>query len=110
MRVVADSYRPHRHLHSFPTRRSSDLPATAWNPPKALRTSRTSSTPRPREPARHGADGPGDAAGEDEEQDHEHGAEHERPVFRVGHDLLGQEGQPEGADGGAVEGPHAPEP
>src|SRR5690606_39938738 len=39
------SYAAHRHLHSFPTRRSSDLPArSAASPPAAAPTRRPSSS------------------------------------------------------------------
>src|SRR5690606_39310625 len=34
-RTLFDRYRAHRHLHSSPTRRSSDLPARRSTPPAA---------------------------------------------------------------------------
>src|SRR5215831_5627387 len=75
-------------------------PSTAVKPSKALRMERTSSMaalrlrcrPRLLTPAarrfRQRADDP---AGEDEEKDDQHRAEHERPVFGVGSDLLVEE-------------------
>src|SRR5689334_23577919 len=50
--VFRQRYAPHRHLHSFPTRRSSDLPAasspratTSPSEPTSPSTTATSSTP-----------------------------------------------------------------
>src|SRR4029079_1227646 len=58
-------------------------PSTAWKPPKLLRTSRTSSmrAPFPHEAAANQRYGAREAAGEDEEQRDEDGAEDERPVL-----------------------------
>src|ERR1700675_2329620 len=86
-------------------------PSTAWKPPKLLRTSRTSSmrAPLALEPGGEERNGAREPAGEDEEQGDEDDAEDERPVLRVGHDLLVQPEQHEGAEGGAEEGPHAAE-
>src|SRR5574341_1628973 len=78
-------------------------PPTASKPSKAFRTSRTSSTPGPREPAHAGVERADDAAREREEQHDEDGAQDERPVLGVGGDLLVQHEQDERADGGAVE-------
>src|ERR1700675_4189516 len=86
-------------------------PSTAWKPPKLFRRSRTSSM-RPLFPHEAVADQRGGArepAREDEQQGDEDGAEDERPVLRVGHDLLVQPQQHEGAEGGAEEGAHAAE-
>src|SRR6266536_2449177 len=68
---------------------------TAWKPPKLLLRSRTSSNLSP--------------AWEDEEQHDKDGAEDERPVLRVGDDLLVQPDENESAEGGADEGAHAAE-
>src|SRR5262249_30645126 len=85
-------------------------PPTAWNPSKLFRRSLTSSTGAPPgEPRGHDGGRPGEAAREDEEQDDEDGAEDQRPVLRVGHDLLVQPEDGEGADGGTEERPHAAE-
>src|SRR5678815_1802669 len=86
-------------------------PPTAWNPPKLFRRSRTSSmrAPLPPEAPADQRNGAREPAGEDEEQGDEDDAEDERPVLRVGHDLLVQPEQHEGADGGAEEGAHAAE-
>src|SRR5688500_10517937 len=84
-------------------------PPTAWKPSKALRISRTSSTTRPQDPAADDGGRPGQAAGEHEEQDHQDGAQHERPVLGVGGDLLVQQEQDERADRGTVEDAHPAE-
>src|SRR5947207_14068554 len=83
---------------------------TAWKPPKLLLRSRTSSNlSPPSETARRRLQCARDAAGEDEEQHDKDGAEDERPVLRVGNDLLVQPDENESAEGGADEGAHAAE-
>src|SRR5258705_1211201 len=86
-------------------------PPTAWKPPKLFRTSRTSSMRAlfAREAAANERGGAREPAGADEEQGDEDDAEDERPVLGVGHDLLVQPEQHEGAQGGAEEGAHAAE-
>ena len=75
---------------------------TAWKPPKLLLRSRTSSNLSPAsETARRRLQCARDAAGEDEEQHDKDGAEDERPVLRVGDDLLVQPDENESAEGGA---------
>src|SRR5580704_10090197 len=87
-----------------------ETPPTAWKPSKLLRTSRTSSTGRPPlEPAPERGHRAADAAREDEEQDHENGAEDQRPVLGVGDDLLVEPDQHQGSDRGTVERPHPAE-
>ena len=77
---------------------------------EALRTSRTSSMRALLRMRRLpiSATAPATPAGEDEEQGDEDGAEDERPVLGVGHDLLVQPQQHEGAEGGAEEAPMPP--
>src|SRR4029453_3725993 len=71
-------------------------PPTARNPPKLLRTPRTPRTPRPRPPAGRRPGGPGRPAGEHEQQQDENATERERPVLRVGDDLLVEQDEHEG--------------
>src|SRR5919106_5478896 len=84
-------------------------PPTAMKPSKLLRTSRTSSTPRPPQAAGGRLDGAGQAAREHEEQHHQDRPQHEGPVLGVGHDLLVEQDQHERADGGAIERAHPAE-
>src|SRR5688500_14348218 len=84
-------------------------PPTARNPSKAFRMSRTSSTVRAPDAPRQQLHGAGQAAGEDEEQDDQDAAEHERPVLRVRGDLLVEEDQRQRADCGTVKRPHTAE-
>src|SRR5258705_9542559 len=85
-------------------------PPTATKPSKTLTRSRTSSTARSTEEAAgERADGAGDAAGKAEQEHHQDGPEHERPVLGVRHDLLVQENQDERPDARAEERPHASE-
>src|SRR5262245_41640287 len=85
-------------------------PPTAWKPSKLLRSWRTSSTAAPPgQPGCNQSGGPGETAGEREEQRDQDGAENQGPVLRIGHDLLVEPDQDERADGGAEEGAHAPE-
>src|SRR5262245_15015985 len=81
-------------------------PPTAWKPAKLLRRPWTSSTGDSRAGApQEQGDRACDAARKHEEEHHENGPEHERPVLRIGHDLLvepdehgcAQSGPPEGA-------------
>src|SRR5437879_11436536 len=83
-------------------------PPTATKPSKTLTRSRTSSTARSTEEAAgERADGAGDAAGKAEQEHHQDGPEHERPVLGVRHDLLVQENQDERRDARAEERAHA---
>src|SRR6202162_5210630 len=83
-------------------------PPRAWKPSKLLLRSRTSSNlSPPPEPARRRLHRSRDPAGEDEEQHDEDDAEDERPVLRVGDDLLVQPDEDEGAQRRADEGAHA---
>src|SRR5215813_2017938 len=85
-------------------------PLTARKPPKLLVMPRTSSTGGPPLPLRraHQALGrPGEAARKYEEQEDENGAQHERPVLRVGDDLLVQQDEDERAHARPHEGAHA---
>src|SRR5262245_4282171 len=86
-------------------------PPTAWKPSKLFRRSRTSSigAPSARDEVPRERGGAGQPAGEHEEQEDEDGAQDQRPVLRVGDDLLVEPDQDEGADRGAVEGAHAAE-
>src|SRR5438094_6136470 len=66
----------------LPRGASKLTPPTATKPSKIFTRSRTSSTARPpQQAARQRADGAGDPAGEAEQEDHQHGAQHERPVL-----------------------------
>src|SRR5215472_11453931 len=85
-------------------------PPTAWKPAKLLRRPWTSSTGdsragAPQEQGRRA----GDAPREYEEEHHENGPEHERPVLRVGHDLLVEPDERGRAHRGTPEGAHAAE-
>src|SRR6185437_7535318 len=87
--------------------------ATARKPAKDLLSPCTSSTGAPPGPAsqppyacNETAD---DAAGEDEKQHQQDDAEHERPVFRVGGDLVVEQNERSGADHGPPEMLHAAE-
>src|SRR4051812_12799593 len=82
-------------------------PPTARKPSKDFRMSRTSSTARPPDPAADQLERTRQTAREHEQQHDQDRAEHERPVLRVRGDLLVQENEDEGADGRAVEAPHA---
>src|SRR5262245_18861950 len=81
-------------------------PATAWNPSKALRTSRTSSTGHPPQPPPAGIQRAHDAAGEHEEQHDEDRPQHERPVLGVRGDLLVEDQKDQRAYGRPPEMPH----
>src|SRR5947207_5562448 len=74
-------------------------PATAWKPSNDFRTSRTSSNRGPPEAEHGGVERAHDAAREAEQQHDQDRAEDERPVFRVGRDLLVQHVQHERTDG-----------
>src|ERR1044071_5059815 len=64
-------------------------PPTARKPSKLLRNLVTSSTRCPLPgPLAEGHESSGDAAGKDEEEPHQDGAEDERPVLRIRDDLL----------------------
>src|SRR6266545_657403 len=83
-------------------------PATAKKPSKLLRRSRTSSTGHsPRDAPSQAERRARDAAREDEEQHDEDDPEDERPVLRVGDDLLVQPEEDQGAQSRAEEGAHA---
>src|SRR5713226_6359307 len=85
-------------------------PPTASKPPNDLRRSRTSSTASPPPcPLPERDRRAGEAAGEAEQQDDQHRAQHERPVLGVGDDLLVEEDQGQRADAGAEEGAHPPQ-
>src|SRR6266581_993966 len=93
----------------LPLGTSKETRETAMKPLNDLVRSRTSSTPRPPQPA---ADQLGCArkpGGENEQEDDEDRAEHEGPVLRVGDDLLVQEDERQRADAGPVERPHPAE-
>src|SRR5439155_29383 len=75
----------------LPRGASKLTPPTATNPSKIFTRSRTSSTARPPEQAaRERAGGAGDPAGKPEQEHHQHGAQHQRPVLGVRDDLLVQ--------------------
>src|SRR5262249_28241581 len=86
---------------------SNDTRETATKPSKDLVRSRTSSTLRPPEPTPQQHGSARQPAGEAEQQHHKDGAEHERPVLRVGDDLLVEKNQRERTDAGPPEGAHA---
>src|SRR5215468_5024577 len=79
-------------------------PPTARKPSKLLRSPNTSST---RSPPAESQQGAGDASREGEEQHHQNDAEDERPVFRVGDDLLVEPDEHGGAQGRPEERAHA---
>src|SRR6185312_8268243 len=87
--------------------------ATARKPAKDLLRPCTSSTGAPPGPsaksADAGDDATDDAAGKGEEQHQEDDAEHERPIFRVGGDLVVEQDKRRGADHGPPEMLHAAE-
>src|SRR5690348_6839065 len=87
--------------------------ATARKPAKDLLSPCTSSTGAPPGPAAQvthaGNDAADDAAGEGEEQHQQDDTEHERPVFRVGGDLVVEQDQRRSADHRPPEMLHAAE-
>src|SRR2546427_9922488 len=79
---------------------------TATKPSNDLVRSRTSSTPRPPEPAPEQLEGAAQPAGKAEQQHDEDGAQHERPVLGEGDDLLVQQDQDQRSRTRPVERPH----
>src|SRR5215510_3468767 len=85
-----------------------ETPPTAWKPSKLFLRSRTSSNlAPPPEPARRRPHRARDPAGEYEEQHDEDRAQDERPVLRVGDDLLVEPDEHESAQRRAHEVDHA---
>src|SRR5258707_13671366 len=84
-------------------------PPTAWKPSKLLLRSRTSSNlAPPSEAAGRRLQRARDAAGKDEEEHDGDGAEDQRPVLRVGSDLLVEQNYTEGPHRRPDEEAHPP--
>src|SRR5262249_38722839 len=94
---------------TLPFGTSNETRETATKPSNDLVRSRTSSTPRPPDPAAEQLGGAGQPAGEAEQQDDQDDAEHERPVLRVRDHLLADENQRVRAQGRAQQRAQAAE-